>query len=456
VSDREATLSTGENMGKINYGLLACVSAAALISGLDVANAGGFAVREQSAQFQGSSFAGDAAGGGLSSMFWNPAATASVNGTNTESVASIVFGQQTEHADSTSGLLLNPRFHATATGDYDHESFVPASYANYQVNDRLYLGLAMNSPFGLTTKSSNTDWAGTPITGTVKVFSMDINPTVAYKLTPEITVGVGAQIEFFSVRLTSTPVTVLVPGVGAVPLDGRQTKGDDWTFGGTAGVLWQPAQGTSIGLGYRSPVEISTDVSCHGGGLSTFQLGIPSCTAAGPNGHVDFVLPETVTLSARQDVTERLALLGTIEWTHHERIQNVHVYNSAGVAIDQIPLNFEDGWFYALGAEYKYSPTLTLRTGVAYEKSPTTDATRYVYAADSDRIWVSGGATYKWSDKITLDLAYSHLFFDDAKLAPVPTGGALLTGYAETSADIISTSLKYKLGGGIVPLEPYK
>jgi long-chain fatty acid transport protein len=442
-------------MGKTRYCLLACVSAAALISGLGDANAGGFAVREQSAQFQGSSFAGSAAGGGLSSMFWNPAATASVDGTNTESVASVVFGHQTEHADSTSGLAP-----LGLTGDYDHESFVPASYANYQVNDRLYLGLAMNSPFGLTTKPSST-WAGSPITNTVKVFSMDINPTIAYKLTPEITIGVGAQVEFFSVRLNSTAVTL--PVGGGTTLGGRETKGNDWSAGATAGVLWQPRPGTSIGLGYRSPVEIDTDVKCSGRGLSTFAAqggvtGLPTSLANCTNGHVDFVLPETVTLSARQDLSDRLTALGTVEWTHHSRIQTIYVKNSAGTAVDLIPLNFEDGWLFSLGAEYKYSPSLTLRTGVAYEKSPTTDATRYVYAADSDRIWASAGATYKWSDRLSFDLAYSHLFFDDAKLTTVDGGvlGTLLTGYADTSADIVSAAAKYKLGGPVVPLEPYK
>ena len=37
------------------------------------ANAGAFAIREQSTYGQGTSFAGVAAGGSLSSMFWNPA-----------------------------------------------------------------------------------------------------------------------------------------------------------------------------------------------------------------------------------------------------------------------------------------------------------------------------------------------------------------------------------------------
>ena len=39
--------------------------------------AGGFAVREQSTEFRGMSFAGNAAaGGGLSGMYWNPAVAA--------------------------------------------------------------------------------------------------------------------------------------------------------------------------------------------------------------------------------------------------------------------------------------------------------------------------------------------------------------------------------------------
>ena len=61
-------------MDKSIYVRLACVSAAALLSGLGVveqANAGGFGVREQSAYFEGMGYAGSAAGGDISSMFWN-------------------------------------------------------------------------------------------------------------------------------------------------------------------------------------------------------------------------------------------------------------------------------------------------------------------------------------------------------------------------------------------------
>ena len=53
--------------------LLACGGVAALVAATGAANAGGFAVREQSAWGQGTSYAGVAAGGSLSAMFWNPA-----------------------------------------------------------------------------------------------------------------------------------------------------------------------------------------------------------------------------------------------------------------------------------------------------------------------------------------------------------------------------------------------
>jgi long-chain fatty acid transport protein len=56
-----------------------CV-AAGIVFAIPEAQAEAFAVREQSAYGQGSAFAGMAAGGSLSAMFWNPATLADVEG----------------------------------------------------------------------------------------------------------------------------------------------------------------------------------------------------------------------------------------------------------------------------------------------------------------------------------------------------------------------------------------
>lgn len=72
--------------GRIKSVLLGCTSIGVLLVTAAAANAGGFALREQSAYGQGSSFAGIAAGGALSSMFWNPATITQFNGKTVEQV----------------------------------------------------------------------------------------------------------------------------------------------------------------------------------------------------------------------------------------------------------------------------------------------------------------------------------------------------------------------------------
>jgi long-chain fatty acid transport protein len=93
---------------------------------------------------------------------------------------------------------------------------------------------------------------------------------------------------------------------------------------------------------------------------------------------------------------------------------------------------------------------LTLRTGAAYEISPVNDPTKVIAGIpDSDRIWGSLGASYKWSESTTFDLAYTHVFLKDGELRR-ETLGLKLPVVADTSAstDIISVGMKMKFGGG--------
>jgi long-chain fatty acid transport protein len=71
--------------------LLACGGIGALVSATVDANAGGFAIREQSVYGQGTSFAGIAAGGDLSGMFWNPAVMTQFAGIQSSSSYTAIF-----------------------------------------------------------------------------------------------------------------------------------------------------------------------------------------------------------------------------------------------------------------------------------------------------------------------------------------------------------------------------
>ncbi len=422
------------------------------IMGASSAFAGGFAVREQSASGLGSAFAGVAAGGDLSSIFWNPAALAVSSGTNTESHASLIIPDTSLTAQPGS-TLLGPPFagnFGAQSGDIADLALVPASYLGHQFTDynpNFFVGVGLNSPFGLVTEPDNSNWAGSNHGRTADLFTINVNPVAAYRISPNFMVGAGLQVESMDLRFKFASG----PAVGAAS---AVLDADDISFGFTAGALWQPMPGTSIGVGFRSSVEHELE-----GTFSVVGLGVLSSTKA------TLETPETVTVSLRQAITKNTRVLGTFEWSNWSRLDQVDAIAvtptplgaftglTPGAVIESIPLNWEDGYFYSVGLEHDFNPALTVRAGVAYEESPVQAATsRLAQLPDSDRIWASIGATYRWNKNITLDLAYTHIFFEDAQVnrqvtrAASPINPIQLLADVDNSTDIIAVSFKYKFG----------
>lgn len=435
-----------------------CMSMAAAAEAM----AGGLGIREQSTFFQGASFAGAAAGGGLSASFWNPAAMSSAGyGLITESHFSLIVADFDVHGKSVGvlpGSALPPS--TTPVGDrvaIDPMAIVGASYAAWRLNDDIVLGLAISSPFGSKNKTDQATWSGQYHYRSSELLTINVNPILSYRLSPGLSIGVGPQIQYMSLSLKANPSGGLAPSQSSSALEG-----DDIGVGVTAGVLWQPGAATSIGLGYRSAVshEIEGDAAMAGGFLTT-ALGTEAFAPADFSAKLQ--TPEMVTLSARQSLTHDTRLLATIEWTNWSRLDEVEFRATAGGGIAAQPVipgqtlsvldfHWNDGWFFALGGEWDYSPSLTLRAGAAYEISPIREANqRKINVADSDRIWLSAGATYAVTEHMSVDVAYTHIFFDDAPIDSLTTSPGTSTtpvrrfvGSADQAADIVALSMKTK------------
>ncbi|MEM9027515.1 MAG: outer membrane protein transport protein [Pseudomonadota bacterium] len=409
-------------------GLSAIAIAIGTTAATTTSHAGGFAIREQSASSQGASFAGSAAGFDLSSMYWNPAAVTTKNGMNSESHVSVILGslKLTSEGGAIDGLGIGDD-----SGQLADPALVSTSYLNYQMGD-VYFGISLNAPFGLTTKPEN-NWDGQVLGYTSKLLTINAAPTVGYKIMPGVAVAVGVQVQYIDTRLTTLTGTAL---------DAVNVEGDDIGFGFTAGVLLEPTKSTKIGLGFRSSVSHTLE------GEQDNALGSSDIEA-------DVDLPELVTLSLRQDLTNKLTFLGTVEWTNWSRVQTIDIVctgvdgaacQNEGDTLNTLSLNYDDGWFFAAGLEYAYSSTLLLRTGIAYEISPAReDTSRTVRLADNDRLWVSVGATYNWSANTAIDFSYTHIFVEDGKINQTDeNSGADLIADADAHVDIISASVKMK------------
>lgn len=406
---------------------LGAATASVLLMGSTAAQAGGLAVREQSTSAQGSSFAGSAAGYDLSSMFWNPAAVGIAGwGVTTESHYALII------PDASLTGTSDPNFGGATSTDIGLLAMVPASYAAYRLTKDLAVGLSINSPFGLATKPENGDWQGRFVGRSAKMFTVNATPTVSYQVAPGLFIGAGVQLEYMSLKFkfASNPAVPAQTAVADIE--------DNLGWGVTGGILWQPSKMTSVGLGYRSSIAHQLE-----GTLTVPGLADRSITARFDN-------PEIVTLSVRQAVAAHTRVLGTIEWTNWSRFGVIPIVGSAPVGPGgtdaALPGNWHDSWLYSVGLEHDVSHKLTVRTGVAYEKSPVQNADeRLIQVPDSNRWWASGGLTYKWSEKLAFDFAYTHIFFDEAPFVRQNLSQQIeLTGEANQSADIVSASMKMR------------
>ncbi|WP_153768372.1 outer membrane protein transport protein [Labrenzia sp. CE80] len=399
--------------------------------------AGGFALREQSSYYQGTSFAGNGTTGpSISSVFWNPATiTGAKDGLTFEAHNSFIVPQA--DINGTNTVLGTPA--GVATGDMASDAWIGATYTAYKLSDTTFIGLGINAPYGLSTKPKDGDWSGAGYNRSSKVFSINANPVVGFKLNEMVSVAVGAQVQYIDVRLTnSAAAPVLSSGTTAL-------QGTSMGVGFTAGVTLKPLAGTEIGLGFRS--SVAHDL---GGTVS-----LPVASGGLPAGTYDIktklITPEMVTLSAKQRITDNFRLLGTFEWTNWSRLEAPKVLLSdlGDAQLTTLPFNYDDGYFLSIGGEYDFNDKITLRAGAAYEWSPISTEIRSARLPDNDRIWVSAGGSYNYNDHLSLDIGYTHIFGTDTDIEIVPghqdyaaTKGSLV-GSVDSSVDIFSASLRY-------------
>ena len=459
--------------------ILAAASIATLVS--SAAQAGGFFIRGYSTTGLGAAFAGIASGNYLSSVFANPAGIFVVNGLEAEVDGTLVVTnsnisgtatfEPAPPLDTVFGSSVPLSFLDSNGGEFVDPAFLPALYAGLPLSDRLKIGFGLDGHFGLVTEPDNQNWAGQFEARNSRLLTYNFNPVAAYQLLPTLILGAGVQVQFADTVLKSAfpnlpafqglflgvpPNQVLKNAFGGSNPN-LVIDGDNLGVGYTLGVVWNPFSGTDIGLGFRSSVQhtLEGDISVAG----HRSLGSARTSA-------DLETPEIVTSSISQRVSERLTLLGTVQWTDWSELNqiviqalssNPNLGAVAGSPVAVLPLDWHDEWFFSGGVEYDLNNRTTFRSGVAFEESPVQNAVeRSARLPDTNRVWVSFGATRSLGAFTTLNLAYSHVFFEDGSIdrtTQFSVGDIRLLGKAEQDVDVFGLSVNVKFGRPVQPLK---
>jgi long-chain fatty acid transport protein len=324
---------------------------------------------------------------------------------------------------------------------------MPHAYAALPLmSGRVWLGLGVSAPFGLVTDYQE-DWFGRYDSTKSELTTIDVAPTLAVRVTEWLSIGAGLDAQYADATLENAVPNPTAPGGPSPATDARfQAQGDDWSVGFNVGLLVRPTPRTRIGLQYRSGIEHKLEGDATLSGLAP-PLDVQN-GSVGASAKVD--LPSMASIGVAHDITPDLTLLGHIAWYGWDSFDEIRLRFDDGRADVVEPQNYRDTWAIGLGAEYRLTDAWTLRGGVSYDQTPTRNGFRNTRVPDGDRYWIAIGASYELSDRIGLDLAYGHRFFEKTDIDRTRTffeGSGLdsdtrTSARAKTDADVIAAALR--------------
>jgi long-chain fatty acid transport protein len=403
--------------------LISALSKATLVAsvaGMSFASyAAGFSLTEQSVTGLGRSFAGGAAwANDATTLYFNPAGITRLKKPEMVGGASLI--SLTADFDKTSGTDAIGQPLTGGEGGPVGKLGGPATlYYTSPINDEWYWGFGFNAPFGLATDYDR-DWVGRYQATYSRVAIINLQPTIARKVSDSFSWGFGIDVQYMEVKLENAldfgaicfgqvgPVTCT--GLGLVPqgADGYVSlEGNSVSYGWNGGLLWEQ-DGTRLGVTYRGKIKHSLDGDADFSGTPAVFAGLGVFTDTGIE--AEFTTPELISLSVVRELNPQWTLSFDLTRTGWDTFQELRVQFDNPNQPDSVqPENWVDVYKASVGADWRMNDRWTLRAGFGYDNSPVSDADRTARLPDGDRTWLSGGATWHYSEKMEFTVGYAYL-----------------------------------------------
>ncbi|OHC30939.1 MAG: Long-chain fatty acid transport protein [Pseudomonadales bacterium RIFCSPLOWO2_12_59_9] len=362
--------------------------------------AGGFALSEQSASGMGTAFAGRSSSAlDASTVFSNPAGMSYLGEQVSGGMALISASSDISNASS--------NLNGSNDGDMVPLTAIPFGYYVKPLDENWHFGIGVYAPFGLATEYEN-NYQGRAFADQSDFTVVSIQPTLSYKLNEQWSFGAGISANYAEGTLSSS-----VNPLPALFNDSEyKVTGNDWGYGYNLGVMFQAAESTRLGLSYKSKVDYRLEGDAKNTAL-TSQGGFVGIQPGKYAGSLDLTTPESLDFSVTHQFDSRWTGYAGSTWTRWSRFKEVVIEspNNASPLFTEVSEaeNWHDTVSHAIGLSYQLTPLWVLRSGLAFDPTPTNNTDRSPRIPSGDRYVFAVGAGYSPTENLTLDLAYIYL-----------------------------------------------
>ncbi|MGA2853654.1 MAG: outer membrane protein transport protein, partial [Verrucomicrobiota bacterium] len=369
---------------------------AILISGVSAwkASANGFGLPDQDAFATARGEAFVATADNPAAIYYNPAGITQLKGNNLRG--------------GVYGIDLDSSYSPPNSGQTFHSSkklaAVPQLFYTYTAKDApLSAGLGVYAPFGGNMNwpqgLDDADFRQAGISGSLKYIT--INPVIAIKLLPGLSVGGGAMVNYGKISML----------LGPEPWASRRVNffrftGYGWSAGYNAGILWQPHPKISLGTTFRSSARLNfqgnTDFEFNPGPYNT-----PALRGASAN----FTFPMTAVFGISCRPTPKWNIEFDANYTGWNSFDTVNIEESPPVdgnifkTTMPVNLGWQGSWMYEFGVTRYFDNGWHVSAGYVFNENSVPNQYYTPLAADMDRHFFSIGTGFN-GKAFNFDIAY--------------------------------------------------
>ena len=294
------------------------------------AQAAGFHLREQSAAAQGNAFAGATAGAENGSYsYFNVAGLTRQKGTQLN-----IGGTYIAPRAEASNVRAEDGSRGADVNNIVHAAVAPNATFSHQLNEKAFLGVALNVPYGMITKYDR-DWPGSDHGITSKVMTATVTPMFAYKATDKLSLGAGLQMQYVKARLTGTS------NGGAVS---TAMEGDAFDIGYQLGAMYEFNENTRVGVAYRSQVKHKLT------GDLTASMPLPSLNQ---DIFAKLNTPEMLSMGVFHQINDKWSVMAEYQRVFWSSFKTLDIHGQEYPFLSSTKEHRRDTNFLAIGASYQ-------------------------------------------------------------------------------------------------------
>ena len=313
------------------------------------------------------------------------------------------------------------------------------------------MGLGLFSNFGLV-MNYDSGWVGRYYALENTLIGVSVTPGASYRLTEQWSIGAAANIMIGYLNYNAA-INNNVLAVTNRPDGEIQARDTTVGAGGNFGLLYEPRNGTRIGVTYYSQISLNFGTVPAFTGLSNpVFVAIQNRGLLGKDIDLGMTVPQSVMLSSYHEFTDRWAMMLDFGWQQWSRFGKVDIGITGGNVDPSLTtdINYQDTYHVALGNRYRLNDKWLVNTGFAWDSSMVKDQDRTVTLPVGQVFRFGLGAEWQARQKLNVAFSYELAYTGDMPVAQNrgPLAGAVVGSFPGTYLNFFQVSFIWGKGAG--------